>query len=49
MTQSMTAFARKEIQQETDEDNQAILMKQYMRMKETERYISNFLGSVVLK
>jgi len=40
---------RQEIQQETDEDNQTILMQRYLRVKEVEKGISNFLGSVVLK
>jgi DNA primase len=40
---------RLEIQQETDADNQTILMQRYLRVKEVEKGISNFLGSVVLK
>ncbi|MGV3509967.1 MAG: DNA primase, partial [Sphingobacteriaceae bacterium] len=40
---------RQEIQQETDEDNQLILMQRYLRVKEVEKGISSFLGSVVLK
>jgi DNA primase len=40
---------RLEIQQETDEDNQTILMQRYMRVKEVEKGISSFLGSVILK
>jgi DNA primase len=40
---------RQEIQQETDEANQVILMQRYMRVKEVEKGISNFLGSVILK
>jgi DNA primase len=38
-----------EIQKETDPDNQAILMQRYMRVKEVEKGISNYLGSVILK
>jgi DNA primase len=38
-----------EIQQETNLDNQAILMQRYMRVKEVEKSISNYLGSVILK
>ncbi|RXF67613.1 DNA primase [Arcticibacter tournemirensis] len=40
---------RDEIQQETNEDNQAILMQRYMRVKEVEKGISSFLGSVIVK
>ncbi len=40
---------REEIQQENDADNQAILMKRYMQVKEVEKGISIFLGSVILK
>lgn len=40
---------RQEIQQETNEDNQTILMQRYMRVKEVEKGISSFLGSVILK
>ena len=38
-----------EIQRETDENNQTILMQRYMRIKEVEKGISSFLGSVVVK
>jgi DNA primase len=40
---------RAEIQSETDADNQAILMKRYMQVKEVEKGISTYLGSVVVK
>ncbi|TZF85910.1 DNA primase (plasmid) [Pedobacter sp. BS3] len=40
---------RKELQHEADADNQAILMQRYMRIKEVERGISSFLGSVIVK
>ena len=40
---------REEIQKETDNDNQAILMKRYMQVKEVEKGISKFLGSVIVK
>ncbi|WP_207422032.1 DNA primase [Desertivirga brevis] len=40
---------REEIQKETDEDNQIILMQRYVRVKEIEKGISTFLGSVVVK
>jgi len=40
---------RAEIQTETDADNQAILMKRYMQVKEVEKGISAFLGSVIVK
>ncbi len=38
-----------EIQNEEDPANQAILMKKYMQVKEVEKGISSFLGSVILK
>lgn len=38
---------RRDIQQEKDIDNQAILMKRYMQVKEVERGISDFLGTVI--
>lgn len=38
-----------EIQKEPDESNQAILMQQYLRVKEAEREISRYLGSVIAK
>lgn len=40
---------RAEIQSEADPDNQAILMKRYMQVKEVEKGISAYLGSVVVK
>jgi len=40
---------RDEIQNEKDEDNQMILMQRYLRVKEVEKGINNFLGSVVVK
>jgi DNA primase len=40
---------RDEIQAELDADNQAILMRRYMQVKEVEKGISLFLGSVILK
>ncbi|MDP2414380.1 DNA primase [Daejeonella sp.] len=40
---------RDEIQAEPDADNQAILMRRYMQVKEVEKGISMFLGSVILK
>lgn len=40
---------RDEIQAEQDVDNQAILMRRYMQVKEVEKGISLFLGSVILK
>ncbi|PWG79494.1 DNA primase [Pararcticibacter amylolyticus] len=38
-----------EIQEEKDEANQAILMQRYLRVKEVEKGISAFLGSVIVK
>jgi len=40
---------RDEIQAEDDTDNQAILMKKYLQVKEVEKGISVFLGSVIVK
>lgn len=40
---------REEIQNETDTANQEILMQRYMRVKEVEKGISSFLGSVIIK
>lgn len=40
---------RDEIQAENDTDNQAILMKKYLQVKEVEKGISAFLGSVIVK
>lgn len=38
-----------EIQNEKDADNQAILMQRYLRVKEVEKGISAYLGSVIVK
>ncbi len=46
---TMILHKKKEIQEETDADNIAILMKQYLDLKEVEKYISNYLGSVIIK
>lgn len=40
---------REELQTETDPDNQAILMQKYIRVKEFEKTINAFLGTVVVK
>jgi DNA primase len=40
---------RDDIQLETDPDNQAILMRHYLQVKEVEKGISMFLGSVIIK
>jgi DNA primase len=40
---------RDEIQAELDADNQAILMRRYLQVKEVEKGISIFLGSVIVK
>lgn len=40
---------RDEIQAEDDTNNQAILMKKYLQVKEVEKGISAFLGSVIVK
>jgi DNA primase len=40
---------REELQKESDSDNQTILMQRYLRVKEVEKGISDFLGSVIMK
>lgn len=45
----MILAVRTEIQQESDPDNQAILMKKYLQVKEMEKIISQQLGSVIVK
>jgi DNA primase len=40
---------RDEIQTEQNEENQAILMRRYLQVKEVEKGISQFLGSVIVK
>jgi DNA primase len=40
---------RDEIQTEMDEVNQTILMRRYLQVKEVEKGISQFLGSVIIK
>jgi DNA primase len=40
---------REELQKENDSDNQTILMQRYLRVKEVEKGISDFLGSVIMK
>jgi len=40
---------RAEIQEENNPDNQAILMKKYMQVKDMEKLISQQLGSVIIK
>lgn len=46
---TMIAAKQKLIQSETDADNVMILMKEYLDLKEVENYISNYLGSVIIK
>lgn len=45
----MLKAIRDELMRETDADNQAILMQRFMRIKEVERGINSFLGTVVVK
>ena len=45
----MISEKQKAIQEEKDEDNVTILMKEYLNLKEVEKYISNYLGSVITK
>lgn len=40
---------RKELQNTPGEQDQEILLNQYMRMKKVEKHISDYLGSVILK
>lgn len=46
---TMIAAKQKLIQSESDADNVMILMKEYLELKEVEKYISNYLGSVIIK
>ena len=46
---TMIGAKQKAIQEEKDEDNEMILMKEYLALKEVEKYISNYLGSVIIK
>lgn len=44
---ALMAEKQKEMQHEKDEDNLMILMKDYMDLKEIEKYISNYIGTVI--
>ncbi len=46
---SMITTKQKLIQEEKDEANIMVLMKEYLELKEVEKYISNYLGSVIIK
>lgn len=46
---AMITVKQKAIQEEKDEVNVTILMKEYLDLKEVERYISNYLGSVITR
>ncbi|MRX47223.1 DNA primase [Pedobacter puniceum] len=46
---AMLIAKQKELQQEKNEANEMILMKEYLDLKEVEKYISNYLGSVIIK
>jgi DNA primase len=46
---SIIATKQEAIKTETDADNVMILMKEYLELKEVEKYISNYLGSVIIK
>lgn len=46
---SILANKQKEIQEEKDAEKQLTLMVQYKELKELERYISSYLGSVIIK
>ncbi|HET8828921.1 MAG TPA: DNA primase [Pelobium sp.] len=46
---SIIAAKQEAIKSEKDADNVTILMKEYLELKEVEKYISNYLGSVIIK
>lgn len=46
---SIIAEKQEAIKTEKDADNVMILMKEYLELKEVEKYISNYLGSVIIK
>ncbi len=46
---TMISAKQKAIKAEIDEDNVMILMKEYLDLKQVEKYISNYLGSVIIK
>lgn len=46
---TMITTKQKAIQAESDADNVMILMKEYLELKEVEKYISNYLGSVIIR
>jgi DNA primase len=45
----MISDKQQQIQDEKDEANVILLMREYMQLKDVERYISNFLGAVITK
>lgn len=46
---AIIAAKQEAIKKEKDADNVTILMKEYLELKEVEKYISNYLGSVIIK
>ncbi|HEX7365960.1 MAG TPA: DNA primase [Pelobium sp.] len=46
---SIIAAKQEEIKAEKNPDNEMILMQEYKALKEVEKYISNYLGSVIIK
>jgi DNA primase len=46
---TMLAAKQKELQLEITEEQEQQLMKDYLQLKEVEKYISNYLGSVIIK
>jgi len=46
---TMLSAKQKELQLENNEDREQQLMKDYLQLKEVEKYISNYLGSVIIK
>lgn len=46
---ALMAEKQRLLQEEKNEDNQIILMKEYMELKAVEKYISNYLGTVISK
>lgn len=46
---TMLAVKQKELQAQNTEEHEQQLMKDYLQLKEVEKYISNYLGSVIIK
>lgn len=46
---AIIAAKQKAIQEEKDANNEMILMKEYLELKDVEKYISKYLGSVIIR